>query len=41
LEDGDGGVDAAALAEERADGAAGTLGGTEDDVDVLGYVDLG
>lgn len=41
LVDGDGGVDAAALAEEGAHGAAGALGGDEDDVDVLGDLDLG
>lgn len=41
LVDGDGGVDAAALAEEGADGAAGALGGDEDDVDVGGNFDLG
>ena len=41
LEDGDGGVDAAALTEEGADGAAGALGGDEDDVNVGGDLDLG
>ena len=41
LEDGNGGVDATALAEESADGAAGTLGGDEDDIDVGGDLDLG
>ena len=41
LEDGDGGGDAAAFAEEGADGAAGTFGGHEDDVDVGGDVDFG
>lgn len=41
LVDGDGGVDTAALTEERADGAAGALGGDEDDVDVGGDLDLG
>lgn len=41
LEDGNGGVDATALLEERADGAAGTLGGDEDDIDVRGNLDLG
>lgn len=41
LEDGDGGVDATALAEEGADSAAGALGGNEDDVDVGGDLDLG
>ena len=41
LEDGDGGVDATALTEEGADGAAGALGGYEDDVNVRGHVDLG
>jgi hypothetical protein len=38
---GDGRVDTAALEEEGADGAAGTLGGDEDDVDVLGGDDVG
>lgn len=41
LEDGDGRVDAAALTEEGAHGAAGTLRGNEDDVHVLGDLDLG
>ena len=41
LEDGDGGVDTAALTEEGAHGAAGALGGNEDDVHVLGDIDLG
>lgn len=41
LEDGDGGVDTAALTEESADGAAGALGGNEDDVDIGGDFDLG
>lgn len=41
LVDGDGGVDATAFAEEGAYGAAGTLGGNEDDVDVGGHVDFG
>jgi len=41
LEDGNGGVDTTALTEEGADGAAGTLGGNEDDIDVGGDVDLG
>jgi hypothetical protein len=41
LEDGDGGVDASAFAEEGADGTAGALGGDEDDVDVGGDVDFG
>lgn len=41
LEDGDGGVDAAALTEEGSDGAAGAFGGDEDDVDVGGDVDFG
>jgi hypothetical protein len=34
-------VDTAALLEEGADGPAATLGGDEDDVDVLGRDDLG
>lgn len=41
LEDGEGGVDATALTEEGADGAARALGGDEDDVNVLGDVDVG
>lgn len=41
LVDGEGGVDATTLAEERADSAAGALGGAEDDVDVGGDLDLG
>lgn len=41
LEDGDGGVNAAALAEEGADGAAGALGGDEDYVDIGGDFDFG
>lgn len=41
LEDGDGGVDAAAFAEERSHGAAGAFGRDEDDVDVGGDVDFG
>ena len=41
LEYSDGGVDAAAFAEEGADGSTRALGGDEDDVDVCGDVDLG
>jgi hypothetical protein len=41
LENSDGGVDSAALAEERADGAAGALGSDEDDVNVCGDIDFG
>lgn len=41
LVDGDGGVDTTALTEEGADGAAGALGGNEDDVNVRGDLDLG
>jgi hypothetical protein len=41
LEDGNGSVDTTALLEESADGTAGTLGGTEDDIDVSGDLDLG
>jgi hypothetical protein len=41
LVDGDGGVDATALTEESADGATGALGCDEDDVDILGNLDLG
>lgn len=41
LEDGKGRVDAAALAEEGADSAARALGGAENDVNVLGDVDIG
>ena len=41
LEDGDGGVDAAAFTEEGADSSSGSLGSDEDDIDVGGDVDLG
>jgi hypothetical protein len=41
LEDGDGGVDAAAFTEQSADRAAGALGRYEDDVNVGGDFDLG
>jgi len=41
LEDGNGGVDSTALTEKSADGTAGTLGGDEDDINVLGDFDLG
>ena len=41
LEDGEGGVNTTALTEEGSDGAAGTLGGDEDDIDVLGDIDVG
>jgi len=41
LEDGERGVDASAFFEERADGTAGSLGGDEDNVDVLGGNDTG
>jgi hypothetical protein len=41
LEDGDGGVDSTALAEERTDGAAGAFGSDEDDVNVCGNIDFG
>jgi hypothetical protein len=41
LVDGDRGVDATALTEERADRTAGALGGDEDDVDVGGDLDFG
>lgn len=41
LVDGERGVDAAALTEERADGAARALGSDQDDVDVLGDINLG
>jgi hypothetical protein len=41
LVDGDGRVDTTALAEEGADGAAGALGGNEDNVNVGGDFDLG
>lgn len=41
LVDGNGGVDTTALLEQGADGPAGTLGGDQDDVDILGDLDLG
>lgn len=41
LEDSEGRVDTTALLEERADGTARALGGDEDDINVLGDVDLG
>jgi hypothetical protein len=41
VEDSNGRVDTAALTEEGADGAAGALGGDENDVDVGGDLDLG
>ena len=41
LEDGERGVDTTALTEQAADGAAGTLGGAKDDVDVGGDIDVG
>lgn len=41
LENGEGRVDTAALTEERANGAAGALGSAEDDIDILGDVNLG
>ena len=41
LVDGERGVDTTALTEEGADGAAGALGGDEDDVNVGGDLDLG
>lgn len=41
LVDGKGGVDATALTEERADSAARTLGSAQDDINVLGNIDLG
>jgi hypothetical protein len=41
LVDGDGAVDATALLEERADGAARALGGDEDHVNVGGDLDVG
>ena len=41
LVDGEGRVDATSLAEERSDGAAGTLRRAEDDVNVGGHLDLG
>ena len=41
LEDGEGRVDASAFFEETADCATGTLGGTENDVDVGGRDDTG
>lgn len=41
LVDGEGRVDTTALTEERADGTSRALGGAEDDVNVLGNIDLG
>jgi hypothetical protein len=41
LVDGIRGVDATTLTKERANGSARTLGSNEDDIDILGYVDLG
>lgn len=41
LEDGDRGVDSTTLLEESADGAARSLGGDEDDIDVLRGDDTG
>lgn len=41
LVDSNGRVDTTALTEKRADGTAGTLGGDEDDVNVLRNLDLG
>lgn len=41
LEDGEGGVDTTALTEKTADSAAGALGSAEDDVNVLGDIDMG
>jgi hypothetical protein len=41
LVDGDGAVDTAALLEERADSAARALGGDEDNVNVVGDLDVG
>jgi hypothetical protein len=41
LPHGDGGVDTLASLEEGADGAAGSLGGDQDDIDVGGDLDLG
>lgn len=41
LVDGDGRVDTSALEEKGSDGSSGTLGGDEDDVNVLGWDDLG
>lgn len=41
LVDGERGVDTTALTEERSDGSARALGGTENDVDVGGNLDLG
>lgn len=41
LEDSEGGVDATALTEEGSDGAARALGSAEDNVNVVGDVNLG
>jgi hypothetical protein len=40
LVDGDGGVDSTALAEESSHSSARALRGNEDNVDVLGHIDL-
>jgi hypothetical protein len=41
LPDGNGRVDSSTLLEESSDGSSRTLGGNEDDVDVLGGDDTG
>ena len=41
LVDGNGRVDTTTLTEEGTDGTAGALGGHEDDIDILGGLDLG
>jgi hypothetical protein len=41
LEDGDGRVDTSALEEEGSDSSSGSLGGDEDNVDVLGGDNVG
>lgn len=41
LVDGNGRVDTSALEEQSSDGSSGTFGGDKDDVDVLGWNDLG
>jgi len=41
LEDGDGGVDTSSLEEEGSDSSSRSLGGDEDNVNILGRDDLG
>ena len=41
LEDSDGRVNTTSLAEESSNSSAGALGGNEDNIDILGNIDLG